>query len=164
MYFSGLVVQWLFSRCYIVNPRTYLKFITPLWYKGEGGGVDGTPSQSFLMLQYFETICLRSFAIFDLSSIFEPLIFSTRWGIFYFGGLWCHKNGSHLGCYLGFYQVLEIRLKHHFINKLCFYCWKKLKKHEFSLKNGLTRCYLWCHSLNLSNWTSLKWSQNVLEG
>ena len=82
MYFSGLVVRWLFSRCYIVNPRTYLKFITPLWYKGEGG-VDGTPPQSFLMLQYFETICLQ-WKAFDLLNkmryiLFWRTVMSQKW-------------------------------------------------------------------------------------
>ena len=34
---------------------------------------------------------------------------------------------------------------HHFIDKLYFYCWKKLKKHAFLLKNALTTYYLWRH-------------------
>ena len=65
--------------------------------------------------------------------------------------------------HLGFHQELEIRLKPrsmvifcawhvkyhlnkhfaYFVHKLYFYCWKKLKKHAFSLKNGLTTCFLW---------------------
>ena len=44
------------------------------------------------------------------------------------------------------YQELEIKLKprevHDFSYNIYFYCLKKLKKHVFSLKNGLTTRYL----------------------
>ena len=73
------------------------------------------------------------------------------------------KHGRHFERHLGFYQELEIRYKpreliilfvlnmckitqqstfHHLIHNLYFYWWKKLKKHAFSLKNGLTTCNL----------------------
>ena len=51
------------------------KFIPPPWYKGGGGVVDETPPQSYV-------------AVFrnDFTFSGKPLIFSTRWGIFY--GWW----------------------------------------------------------------------------
>ena len=68
------------------------KFIPPPWYK-RGGGVDGTPPQSYV-------------AVFRNDFTFgeKPLIFSTRWGTVYFmdggplggptGGLWRHSQWS----------------------------------------------------------------------
>ena len=97
----------VFATCTLTLGRRS-KFIPPPWYKGDrGGGVDGTPPWSF----WYVTILRNDF---DLSG--KPLIFLTRWGIFY--GWWsCWKacdvtnNGRHLGRHLGFYQELEIKLK-----------------------------------------------------
>ena len=80
----------------------------------------------FDMLQYFKTICLQ-WKAFDLLN-------KIRYVLFLLEACDVTKNGSHLGCHLGFYQVLEIRLKHHFIHRLCFYCWKKLKNMHFPSK------------------------------
>ena len=49
---------------------------------------------------------------------------------------------------------------HDFRLKIHFYCWKKLKEHVFSPKNGLTTCGL---SRYHSNWPSLNLSQKVRE-
>ena len=57
------------------NPGRTRKFITPPWYKGEG--VDGTPPQSFWYVAAFRN---------DFAFSGKPLIFLTRWGIFY--GWW----------------------------------------------------------------------------
>ena len=57
------------------------KFIPPPWYKGggEGGGgvgvgFDGTPSRNFWYVAVFRN---------DFTFSGKPLIFLTRWGIFY---------------------------------------------------------------------------------
>ena len=54
------------------------KFIPPPWYKGVcvcgGGGVDRTRRQNFWYLVVFQN---------DFAFSGKPLIFSTRWGIFY---------------------------------------------------------------------------------
>ena len=76
------------------------KFIPPPWYKGGGElGVDGIPSRSF----WYVAVLWNDFTFSG-----KPLIFLTRWGIFY-----CDfsNHGRHLGRHLGFYQELEIRLK-----------------------------------------------------
>ena len=77
------------------------------------------------------------------------------------------NNGLHLGCHLGFYQELEIRLKPWEIVIFVmawFYFWKKLKKHVFSPKIGLTNCTFDVISRNHSNWPSLNLSQNLRKG
>ena len=60
----------------LFNPRTYTQTIPPPWYK-EGGGADGTPPQSFWYVAVFWN---------DFTLSWKPLIFLTRWGIFY--GRW----------------------------------------------------------------------------
>ena len=45
-----------------------------------------------------------------------------------------------------------------------FYCWRKMKKHVFSHKNGLTPATYYVIYHNHSNWPSLNLSQNVREG
>ena len=78
------------------------------------------------------------------------------------GLTWFRQSNRHLA----FYQELESRLRKiaingHFLCLTCkvthkyalciisstsyLYCWKKLKKSAFSLKNCLTACYLWHH-------------------
>ena len=51
---------------------------TPPWYKGRGGGgwVDGTPPQRF---RYVAVAVFRN----DFAFSGKPLIFLTRWDIFY---------------------------------------------------------------------------------
>ena len=68
------------------------KFIPPPWYKG-GGWKPPPPPRVFDMLQYFET--MKAF----------------NGGIAGGGGCDVINNGHHLGCLLGFYQELEIRIK-----------------------------------------------------
>ena len=94
---------------FLILPRTYKQIHTPTVEQGGRGRgrVDRTSPQSF----WYVTIFRNNF---DLSG--KTLIFLTKWGIFY--GWWrCGKacdvtnNGRHLGCHLGFYQELEIRLK-----------------------------------------------------
>ena len=43
------------------------------------------------------------------------------------------------------YGLLQISTLRDFSHKIYSYCWKKLKKHVLSLKNGLTTCCLWRH-------------------
>ena len=93
------------------------------------------------------------------------------------------KHGSHLGSHLGFYQKLNsgknsknkqfLRLTrkitkiitlHHFIHKLYFYSWKKLKKHTSHSKTAWPPATYDVISRNHSNWSSLNLSQNAREG
>ena len=128
-----------------------------------GGGGDGTPSKSFWYVAVFRT----DFA-FSGKSLSSNSLNKMRYVLWVMALLTAYdvtNNGRTLGRDLGFYQELEIWWKprsmeilvcwtckkhinkhlHHFIHKLYFYCWKKLKKHGFSLKNGLNTCYLWRH-------------------
>ena len=57
----------------------------------------------------------------------------------------------------------NISTLHDFSHKIYFYCWKKLKKHVFSFKIGLTTRNLWRHIGNHSNWPSLNLAQNLRE-
>ena len=63
-----------------LNPWTYTQFIPPPRHKGSRGGgrgIEGTPPCSFWYAAVFRT---------DFAFSGKPLIFSTRWGIFY--GWW----------------------------------------------------------------------------
>ena len=60
----------------IINHRTFTQIHTPTVVQ-EGGGVDGTPPRSFWYVAVFRNV-------FAFSK--KPLIFLTRWGIFY--GWW----------------------------------------------------------------------------
>ena len=53
------------------------KFVPPSWYKAGGRGVDGTPPQS----SWYVAVFWNDFAFSG-----KPLIFLTRWGIFF--GWW----------------------------------------------------------------------------
>ena len=65
----------LFSK---LNPRTYTETYTPTVIQGgEGGGLDGTPPQSFWYVAVFRN---------DFIFSGKPLSCLTRWGIFY--GWW----------------------------------------------------------------------------
>ena len=66
------------------------KFIPPPWYKE--GGWKPPPPRVFDMLQYFETMKAVNGG-------------TVR------GGCDVINNGHHLGCHLGFYKELEIRIK-----------------------------------------------------
>ena len=76
----------LFISCFVIfhcffNPWTYTQIHPPTVVKGRWGvgwrGVDGTPSRSFWYVEVF----WKDFAFSG-----KPLIFLTRWGIFY--GWW----------------------------------------------------------------------------
>ena len=90
-----------------VNPRTYMQINTPT--VEQGGWMDPPPPQRFWYVAVFRN---------DFNFRGKPLIFPTRWGMFYW---WWHcwgacdviNNGRHLGRHLGFYQELEIRRKPH---------------------------------------------------
>ena len=142
-----------------INPRTYTQSHTPTVVQGRGWL---TPPSLWVFdtLQYFETI------LPSVESLWSSL-YKMRYILLVVALLEvCDvtKHDRHLGSHLGFYQKLNsgknsknkqfLRLTrkitkiitlHHFIHKLYFYSWKKLKKHTFSLKNGLTTCYLWRH-------------------
>ena len=60
-----------------LNSRTYTQSHTSTVVQGGGGGVDGTPLLGFWYVAIFRN---------DFAFIGKPLIFSTRWGIFY--GWW----------------------------------------------------------------------------
>ena len=62
------------------NPRTYKQIHTPTVVQGGGGelGVDGIPHRSF----WYVAVLWNDFTFSG-----KPLIFLTRWGIFY--GWWC---------------------------------------------------------------------------
>ena len=138
-----------------INPRTYTQSHTPTVVQGRGW-LTPPPLWVFDTLQYFETI------LPSVESLWSSL-YKTRYILLVVALLEvCDvtKHGRHLGSYFIFYQklnsvrILFLRLTckitkiitlHHFIHKLYFYSWKKLKKHTFSLKNGLTTCYLWRH-------------------
>ena len=144
--------------------RRTRKFIPPPPPPVVQGRVDGTPPRSFSYVAVF-------WNHFPWSG--KPSIFLTRSGIWFWGGgvaggVDVTNNVRHLG----FYQESEIRLKpremiiffvlytwlymkyntcistlHDFSHKIYFYCWKKLKKHVFSPKIGVTTCYLRRHIL-----------------
>ena len=171
-----------------VNPRTYKQIHTPLWYKREGGGgvVDGTPPQSFWYVAVFWNDFTFSFTFSG-----KPLIFLTRWGIFY--GWWrCWRPVTSptivaiLAAILDFTknwksdQVKSARNG----NFLCF-TWKIT--HKYTLCTSLAARFtfivekIWKNmyfhpklawppatydviSRNHSNWQSLNSSQNLCEG
>ena len=114
------------------NPCTYSQIIPPPWYKVEL--IEPLP-KGFDMLQYFETILLSLESLW--SSLLDEVYFMGGCAA---GGLWRHQK---------FFECLtckithKISTSHHFIHKLYFCCWKRLKTHSFSPKNGLTTCYLW---------------------
>ena len=72
-----------------VNPWTYMQIHTPTVV--QGGWVEAPP-RVFDMLQYFETMKAVNGG-------------TAR------GGCDVINNGHHLGCHLGFYKELEIRIK-----------------------------------------------------
>ena len=67
-------MRWLFSRCHVVNPQTFLKFLPPTVVQGGRGWWN--PFPKFL-------ICCSILKPFAFSG--KPVI-STRWAIFY--GWW----------------------------------------------------------------------------
>ena len=82
------------------------KFIPPPWDKKGGGGGGWNPSQSFAMLQYFETI---SPSVESPWSSYE--IRYILWMVMLLETCDVTNNSRHFGRHLGFYQELEIRLK-----------------------------------------------------
>ena len=146
------------------NPRTYTQIHTPTVV--QGWGLMKPLLRVFDMLQYFETILPSVESLWCSQQ--DELYFS--WVVALLEACGVTNSGRHLGRHLGFYQELEIRLKpqemvivfawhvnndvnntwisilHHVIHNLYFYFWKKLRKHAFSLKNGLATCYLWRHN------------------
>ena len=141
-----------------INPRTYTQSHTPTVVQGRGW-LTPPPLEFLIHCSISKRFCLQ-WKAFDL--------LSTRWGIFYWW--WrCWRSvtspnmvaisAAILDFIKNWIQVKTVRISflrltckitkiitlHHFIHKLYFYSWKKLKKHTFSLKNGLTTCYLWRH-------------------
>ena len=132
------------------------QFIPPPWYRG-GGGLGGGGwwgnlcPRGFDMLQYFETIL----------PLVESLRCSQQDEVYFVGGgatggLWRHQQWSPSWILPRIRNQVKIAINGNFLcltykiihkYKFYFYCWKKLKKHAFSLKNGLTTCYLWRHVL-----------------
>ena len=79
------------------------KFIPPLWYKGGGGWLFMEPlPRVFDMLQYLEAICLQ----WKASDLLNKMRY-ILWVVTLLEACDVTNNG----CYLGFYQELEIRLK-----------------------------------------------------
>ena len=86
--------------------RRTRKLTSPQWFNWGGGG-DLTPPRSFWYVAVLQN---------DFTFSGKPLIFLTRWGIFY--GWWhCWRPVTsptmvaHFGRHPGFYQELEMRLK-----------------------------------------------------
>ena len=79
------------------------KFIPPLWYKGGGGGCSWNPSLEFL-------ICCSIWKRFYLLWKAFDLLNRMRY-ILWVVTLLEACDVTNNGCYLGFYQELEIRLK-----------------------------------------------------
>ena len=136
-----------------INLWTYKQIHTPTVVQRGGGRGDWNPSQEFDMLQYFETIL----------PLVESLWSSSQDDVYFMGGgaaggLWRHQQWSpswilprirnqvktaRNGNFLCFkWKITQISTLHDFSHKIYFYCWKKLKKHVFSPKIGLTTCYL----------------------
>ena len=143
-----------------INPRTYTQSHTPTVVQGRGWLTPPPPLWVFDTLQYFETI------LPSVESLWSSL-YKMRYILLVVALLEvCDviKHGRHLGFYqklnsgknsknkqflLLSCKITKIITLHHFIHKLYFYSWKKLKKHTFSLKNGLTTyttTYLWRHT------------------
>ena len=103
------------------------KVIPPPWYKEVGGGgreVDGTPYLGFLICcNISKRFCLQEKA-FDL--LYKMTCFFRVLALLEVSEVTNTEHDHHLGCHLGFYQEVEIRLK----------------KRAFSLKNGLTTYFL----------------------
>ena len=86
---------------YCIN---YFQIHTPTVVQGGGGGRGWNPSPEFL------TSCIVTVFRNDFTFSRKPLLFLTRWGIFY--GCWrCWRAVTNNGRHLGFHQELEIRLK-----------------------------------------------------
>ena len=127
------------------------KFLPPPWHKGGGGGWMESLSWVFDMLQYFETILPLVESLWSSQQDCRYI----SWVVALLEACDVTNNGLHLGCHLGFYQELEIRLKPREIVIFVmawFYFWKKLKKHVFSPKIGLTNCTFNVISRNHSTW------------
>ena len=69
--------------------------------------VDGPPPKVFDRLQYFETILLLEES---LCSSHQDEVYIS-WVVALLEACDVTNNVGHLGCHLGFYQELEIRLK-----------------------------------------------------
>ena len=108
-----------------VNPRTYTESHTLTVVKGGGGW--WYPPGFFICCNISKRFCLEWKAFDRLYKMRYILWLVTLLEV-------CDvtKHGRHLGRHL----LTQIITLHHFIHKFYFYCWKKLKKHAFSLKNG----------------------------
>ena len=140
---------------------------------GVQGGVVGPPPPPPPTQSHWYVAVFRN----DFAFGGKPLIFFTRWGIFYgWWGCWgvCDvtNNGRHLGYHLGLYQELEIRLKpwelvifcawdENTWHKIYFYCWKNM---YFHAKTAWPPPNYDVISRNYRNWPSLNLTQNVREG
>ena len=92
-----------------LNPRTNKQIHTPTVVQeaGEGGLMEPLPGV-FNMLQHIETILLL------VESLCRDLLNKMKyilWVVALLEACDVTNNGRHLGCHLGFYQELEIRLK-----------------------------------------------------
>ena len=126
------------------------KFIPPPWHKG-GGGDGWNPSPEFLICCSILKQFYLKWKAFDLLNKMRYI----SWVVALLEACDVTNNGLHLGCHLGFYQELENRLKPRKIVIFVmawFYFWKKLKKHVFSPKIGLTNCTFNVISRNHSTW------------
>ena len=122
---------------------------------GGGGGLLKEPLRRvFDMLRYFKLILSSAHSLWSTNSLKKMRY--ILWVMALLEACDVTNNGRNLGCDLGFYQELEIRWKlrsmeilvcwtckkhinkHHFIRKLYFYCWKKLKNMDFHSKMAWT--------------------------
>ena len=133
------VRNWLYANRLTLE-RTR-KFIPLPWYKEKG--VDGTLPQSFWYVAVFRN---------DFACSGKPLIFLTRWGIFY--GWWhCWRPVTSPTMAATLAVILDRKNGNFFVletknitpSTLHDFSHESWKKTLFSLKNGLTTCYLWRH-------------------
>ena len=135
----------------LLNPRTYTPIHTPTVAQEGGGWMEPLPGV-FNILQYFETILPlveNLWSSYKMRYILGVLALLEACDVIY--------NGRHFGRKLGFYQekprngnflcftwkiAHNKNTRHDYSHKIYFYCWKRLKKHVFSPKIGLTTCYL----------------------
>ena len=121
-----------------------------------GREVDGTPPQSFWYVAVFQNHLPSVESLWSSQQDKVCFIFA--------GGLWRHEKWSPSWLPSWILPSIRNQVKTSFHPQALLLLLKEVEKHAFSLKNGLTTCYLWHHSRNLSNWTSLNLSQNVLGG
>ena len=108
----------------VVDPKESLKYapnrcLPSPWYKGRGGGGNGTPPQRFWYVAVFR----KDFAFSGKPSQQDEVIL---WVVRLLEACDNTNNSRHLGRHLRFYQELKIRLKP---REIVIFCALHMKKH-----------------------------------